>query len=85
MDNIEKIIEIIKEELGSELDPDITITPDLDLSADLHVDSLDKVLIVGDIEKAFDIVFSNDDLSNVRTISDIVEKIDEIKGRKANA
>ena len=85
MDNIEKIIEIIKEELGSELDPDITITPDLDLGADLHVDSLDKVLIVGDIEKAFDIVFSNDDLSNVRTISDIVEKIDEIKGRAADA
>ena len=25
MDNIEKIIEIIKEELGSELDPDITV------------------------------------------------------------
>lgn len=85
MDNIEKIIEIIKEELGSELDPGITITPDLDLAADLHVDSLDKVLIVGDIEKAFDIVFSNDDLSNVRTISDIVEKIDEIKGRAADA
>lgn len=85
MDNIEKIIEIIKEELGSELDPDITITTDLDLAADLHVDSLDKVLIVGDIEKAFDIVFSNDDLSNVRTISDIVEKIDEIKGRAADA
>ena len=85
MDNIKRIIEIIRDELGSELDPDIAITPDLDLAADLHVDSLDKVLIVGDIEKAFDIVFSNDDLSNVRTISDIVEKIDEMKGRKANA
>ena len=31
MDNIEKIIEIIKEELGSELDPDITITPEISI------------------------------------------------------
>jgi acyl carrier protein len=85
MNNIEKIIEIIKEELDSELDPAVEITSDMDLAADLHIDSLDKVLIVGDIEKEFGIVFSNDDLSNVRTIDDISEKIDEIKGREANA
>ncbi len=64
MNNVEKIIEIIKEELGSELDPAITIAPDLDLAADLHVDSLDKVLIVGDIEKAFEVVFTTTILPN---------------------
>ncbi len=85
MNSVEKIIEIIKDELGSELDPSIEIVPDMDLAADLHVDSLDKVLIVGDIEKEFQVVFHNDDFANIRTINDIVEKIDEIKGREADA
>lgn len=85
MDTIQKIIEIIKKELDSELDPEIEITPDLDLAADLHVDSLDKVLIVGDIEKAFDIAFDNDDFSNIRTINDLNDKINEMKGRNTNA
>ena len=85
MNSVEKIIEIIKDELGSELDPSIEIAPDMDLAADLHVDSLDKVLIVGDIDKEFQVVFHNDDFANIRTINDIVEKIDEIKGSEADA
>lgn len=85
MNSVEKIIKIIRDELGSELDPSIQIEPDMDLAADLHVDSLDKVLIVGDIEKEFQVVFHNDDFANIRTINDIVEKIDEIKGREADA
>ena len=67
MNSVEKIIEIIKDELGSELDPSIEIAPDMDLAADLHVE------------------FHNDDFANIRTINDIVEKIDEIKGSEADA
>ncbi len=77
MNNIDKIIEIIRDAMDTFLDDDIEITADMDLVTDLHADSLDKVLIIGNIEEEFGVDIKNDDFSNIRTVADIDKKISE--------
>ncbi|MCM1231357.1 MAG: DUF1493 family protein [Ruminococcus flavefaciens] len=71
----EKVIEIIKKEMDAFIDQNMTITPDMNLATDLHVDSLDLVLIVDDVEEAFNIHIKTEDMTGIRTIADIERKI----------
>ncbi len=75
----EKIIEIIKKEMDSIIDPDMEIATDMDLAADLHIDSLDMVLIIDDIEEEFGINIKTADMVGIRTIDDIQAKIKELQ------
>ena len=79
MNNIEEIIKIIRDEASMTIEPDTEITSDTDLISDLHIDSLDMMLIIGDIEQKFDIVIDNTEIQNVRTVKDIANKISEMK------
>lgn len=81
MNNTEKIIEIIRREMGEFIDSDTEITAETNLIRDLHVDSLDLVAIVDTIEEEFDIKIKNDDMSNIRTVNDIDKKINELKAK----
>lgn len=81
MNNTEKIIEIIRREMGVFIDSSAEITPDTNLIRDLHVDSLDLVAIVDTIEEEFGIKIRNDDLTNIRTVNDIDRKINELKAQ----
>lgn len=81
MNNTEKIIEIIRREMGEFIDSDAEITAETNLIRDLHVDSLDLVAIVDTIEEEFDIKIKNDDMSNIRTVNDIDKKINELKAK----
>ena len=60
MEQLEKIISIIKRVGEATIDPNLVITGDTDIVADLQFDSIDMVLIVGEIEEAFGISIEND-------------------------
>lgn len=70
----EKIKEIIVDKLN--IDDDSFITLDTDLMEDLNADSLDAVEIIMDIEDEFDIAVE-EDVEQIRTISDIINYIEE--------
>lgn len=77
--SVERIIDIIRDELVLELDANMNITPDMELAADLHVDSLNMVLIIGRIEEEFEIEIEYEEIADIRTIYDIDEKIKELQ------
>lgn len=70
---LEKVTEIIEEELGVEADE---ITLESNLKDDLDADSLDLVELVMQLEEAFGIKIQEDDYSKLATVKDIVDFIE---------
>lgn len=82
MNKTDKIIEIVRREMDVFISPDTEITPDMNLAADLNVDSLDMVLVIEAIENEFGITIPNEELYEIRTISEMENKIDELLAQK---
>ena len=78
MEQLEKIISIIKRVGEATIDPNLVITGDTDIVADLQFDSIDMVLIVGEIEEAFGISIENDMIPEIRTVHDLNEKVRQL-------
>ena len=55
-----------------------TIRPEDRIVEDLKVDSLDKLMIIHDIEDEFNITVEDDELSHLRVVQDIIDAV----GRK---
>ncbi|KUO77031.1 MAG: acyl carrier protein [Desulfosporosinus sp. BRH_c37] len=51
------------------------ITLESRLREDLFVDSLDMLMIIGDLEDDFEITITDDEFANVVTVNDIVEML----------
>ena len=78
MEQLEKIISIIKRVGEATIDPNLVITGDTDIVADLQFDSIDMVLIVGEIEEAFGVSIENDMIQEIRTVNDLNEKVRQL-------
>lgn len=65
----ERIKEIISEQLGVSAD---SITMDTSFTDDLGADSLDLVELVMALEEEFDIEMPDDEIENIKTVSDAV-------------
>ena len=59
-----------------EMDED-EITPDTRFIADMHMNSLDVVTMIGELEDEFDIIIETEDLHDIFTMQDLVEYIEE--------
>ena len=70
----EKVQKILAEQL--ELDAD-EITMDSSLVEDLGIDSLDFVDIVMSLEDEFDTEFPEEDMTDIKTVGDIVKYIED--------
>jgi acyl carrier protein len=70
---VEKVKQIIKEQLGVEEDQ---ITPSASF-VDLGADSLDTVELVMAIEEAFDIEIPDNDAEKMRTVQDVIDYIEK--------
>ncbi len=75
----EKIKEIIVDAMGNRLhiDPD-AMSENTEFIADIHADSVDIATIICDIEDEFDIEIEEEQLEGIKTIGDVVERIEEI-------
>ena len=72
----EKVKEIIVKEL--KLDPS-KVTMDANLETDLGADSLDAVEVIMALEDEFDLEFSDDAATSIKTVGDIVKYIESTK------
>ena len=68
-----KIIDLVKE-----LSCVDYVTRDSDLIHNLHLDSIERAEIVMELEKVFNIVISDDEMSDIKTVQDA---IDTVKGK----
>ncbi len=70
----DKIVHIIKTSV--EKGKDVDMQMDTVLVTELAMDSLDRVLLVSEIEDTFDIEIQTEEMGSIQTIGDIVESID---------
>ena len=73
----EKVKEAIVETLGVDEDK---ITAEADLAEDLGIDSLNAVELVMSLEEEFDIKIDNEELKNMKKVSDVVACIEKAVG-----
>ncbi|PQB04387.1 acyl carrier protein [Aureitalea marina] len=74
-DSIYKTLKpIIEQYLPEDVSVD-EISPEADLTGELNINSAHLVDIVLDVEDAFDIELTNDDMENLRTVQDAVDII----------
>jgi len=72
------IFEKVRDIIAAQLDIDpATITLESRLVDDLKADSLDIVELIMDLEQEFDVEIPDEELPNVHTIGDIVERLAE--------
>ena len=57
--------------------PKDSITPNSKFMADIHMNSLDIMTMVGELEDAYDITIETEDLNNIFTIQDLIDYINE--------
>lgn len=74
MEIFERVAEIIADELTIEVE-DISL--DSDLTDDLGADSLDAIELIMSLEDEFDVEIDDQKLAKVKTVSDIVDLIEE--------
>lgn len=70
--NEQKIIDIIYKVAGR------PVTAESDLKKDLSMDSLDMVEIILQVEHELDVRIPDDAASEVKTVQDIIDKINEL-------
>lgn len=72
------VFDQVKESLADILSCDADkIDMDTDLVRDLGVDSIDTVELIMAVEETYDITISDDDAQTLKTVSDVVEFIEE--------
>jgi acyl carrier protein len=68
----DRILAVIREKLAAHDAAGIDIGPDTDLAADLAIDSVAAMDLVMEIEDHFDLDIPVNDLSELRTVGDLV-------------
>ncbi|MGN0404092.1 MAG: acyl carrier protein [Bariatricus sp.] len=71
---LEKLTNIIREHTGNE---SIVIREDMDLKADLGLNSLDLVNMACVVEDEFDIEIPDRNIKDFRTVKDVIDFIEE--------
>lgn len=74
MNIIEKVKEIIAEQLGLEV---TEITATAKVKDDLGADSLDMVELVMELEEAFDLKIAEEQMQDILTVQDVVDYIEK--------
>ena len=59
--------------------PRASITPETRFLADLHMNSLDIMDMVGQMEDEFDVEIATEDLNDIFTVQDLVEYLEKLK------
>lgn len=72
MDPTSKILSIISQNA----DCGITVRPCDRIVEDLGIDSLDKLMIIHDLEDEFNITVEEDELRSIRVVQDIIDAIE---------
>lgn len=71
MDLTSKILSIISEDAGCGK----TIRPEDRIVEDLKIDSLDRLMIIHDLEDEFNITVGDEELSRVKVVQDIIDAV----------
>ena len=75
MSNLEKLVELFSNVFEGEVQAD-TITEQTRLVEDLEFNSIGLLYMALAVEENFGVKFNNDDFVNIRTVQDVLDKIE---------
>jgi len=75
MATIDKVKDILVEQLGADR---ASITAETDIAKDLNADSIAVMELIVEIEDEFGVEVPDDVLLEIKTVGDIVQRIDEL-------
>lgn len=75
MTNMEKLIEVFNTVFEGDIDAS-TISGDTRLIEDLSLNSIGLLYMALAVEENFGVKFNNDDFTNIRTVNDVLAKIE---------
>lgn len=75
MSTYDRLLEILKEVFEDEIDL-AKVNPEARLVEDLEMKSIGMLYMAMAIEQEFDVKFENEDLMKLRTVQDIIDKVD---------
>jgi acyl carrier protein len=77
----EQTYDVVRQALAKQLNLDpSTITPESLIGDDLGADSLDAVELIIALEERYELAIESEDAESLKTVGDIVELIDRLKG-----
>ena len=74
---LEKLKELIVQYVEVELE---NITEESRLIEDLHFNSYDFMSMLGELEEALDVTVDEQEMLNIRTVSDVITYLESIQG-----
>ncbi len=77
MNTIDKVKEIIAEQLGLEV---AEVTAEAKVKDDLGADSLDMVELVMELEEAFGMKIAEEEMKQILTVQDVADYIEKNRG-----
>ena len=84
MEEILMVFEKLKDMIADQLDVDAeAIKMESSITEDLHADSLDVVDLIMAIEGEFDLEIPDNDVENIKTVGDIVNRMHDLEIRGA--
>lgn len=75
MVELEKVIQVISEQLGVDVDE---IQPEMNIVDDLGADSLDVVEVVMALEEEFNVEIPDEEAAKIKTVGDAHKKLQEL-------
>ena len=75
MVELEKVIQVISEQLGVDVDE---IQPEMNIVDDLGADSLDVVEVVMALEEVFNVEIPDEEAAKIKTVGDAHKKLQEL-------
>lgn len=79
MDIKEKVFDLLADKLSFEKSE---INENQDFIEDLGADSLDMVEIVMGVEETFNLKVTDEDITGIKTVKDLIEKVKELMGEE---
>lgn len=74
---LEKMKELIVQYVEAEPE---SITEDARLIEDLHFNSYDFMSMLGELEEAFDVTVDEQEMTNIRTVGEVIAYIESLQG-----
>lgn len=79
MTTLDRLIEVFQAVFEEEVDV-TAVTPQASLREDIGINSIGMLYMAMALEEEFEVKFTSDEFSRIRTVQDVIDRLEEKKG-----